>query len=113
MVGLETALGLGLLAVAAGRLRLSALVSALSTRPAAIIGESRSLADGAVADLVIFDPARRWQVGPDTLEGRSANTPLIGMELPGVVRLSVASGRVTYDDGLLGPAEGAVRITAR
>jgi dihydroorotase len=113
MVGLETALGLGLLAVAAGRLRLSALVSALSTRPAAIIGESRSLADGAVADLVIFDPARRWQVGRETLESTSANTPLIGMELPGVVRLTVANGRVTYDDGLLGPAEGAVRITAR
>jgi hypothetical protein len=25
----------------------------------------------------------------------------------------VANGRVTYDDGLLGPAEGTIRITAR
>jgi dihydroorotase len=66
-----------------------------------------------VADLVIFDPTRRWQVTSDTLESASANTPLLGMELPGVVRLTVANGRVTYDDGLLGPAEGTVRITAR
>lgn len=113
MVGLETALGIGLLAVAAGRLRLSTLLGALSVRPAAIIGESRSLSDGAVADLVIFDPTRRWQVTPDALESASVNTPLLGMELPGVVRLTVANGRVTYDDGLLGPAEGTVRITAR
>ncbi|HJT63677.1 MAG TPA: dihydroorotase [Candidatus Limnocylindria bacterium] len=113
MVGLETALGIGLLAVAAGRLRLSTLLAALSVRPAAIIGESRSLADGAVADLVIFDPTRRWQVTAETLESASANTPLLGMDLPGVVRLTVANGRVTYDDGLLGAAEGAVRITAR
>jgi dihydroorotase-like cyclic amidohydrolase len=30
----------------------------------------------------------------------SANTPLLGMELPGVVRLTIAEGRVTYRDGI-------------
>jgi hypothetical protein len=35
------------------------------------------------------------------------------MELPGVVRLTVANGRVTYDDELLGRAEGSVRIEPR
>lgn len=112
LVGLETALGIGLMAVAAGQLPLTTLIGALSSRPAGIIGERRSLADGSRADLVIFDPTRAWTVEPAALASRSANTPLLGMDLPGVVRLTVADGRVTYDDGLIGPAS-AVRVEAR
>ena len=100
MVGLETALGLGLMAVAAGRLDLAGLVAALSTRPAALIGESRSLALGEPADLVVFDALAQWRVDEGALASRSANTPLLGMELPGVVRLTTASGRITYLDEL-------------
>jgi dihydroorotase len=113
IIGLETALGIGLLAVEAGQVALPTLLAALSSRPAALIGESRSLADGSSADLVVFDPARSWRVGPETLVGRSTNTPLLGRELPGVVRLTAAGGRVTYDDGLLAPAVGEVRIAPR
>ena len=96
MVGLETALSLGLAAVGAGQLGLPTLVAALSTRPAEIIGERRSLAIGQPADLVVFDPGARWRVEPSTLASASANTPLLGLELPGVVRLTVADGRSTY-----------------
>jgi dihydroorotase len=96
LIGLETALSLGLAAVAAGRLALAALVAALSTRPAAIIGEERGLEAGAAADLVLFDPDKRWRVEAAALASASSNTPLLGMELPGVVRLTVAEGRVTY-----------------
>jgi dihydroorotase len=96
MIGLETALSVGLAAVEAGRLKLPTLVAALSARPAAVIGESRSLASGEPADLVVFDPGARWRAEPATLASRSANTPLLGMELPGVVRLTLAAGRITY-----------------
>ena len=96
MIGLETALSLGLAAVAAGRLTLMALVAALSTRPARIIGEERGLEAGAAADLVLFDPDARWRIEAATLASASSNTPLLGMELPGIVRLTVANGRVTY-----------------
>jgi dihydroorotase len=96
LIGLETALSIGLLAVEADRLRLATLIAALSTRPAAIIGEARGLRAGDRADLVAFDPAARWTVERSTLASASVNTPLIGMELPGVVRLTVADGRVTY-----------------
>lgn len=96
LIGLETALSLGLAAVEAGRLELARLLEALSTSPARIIGEERSLAPGAMADLVVFDPGSRWRVAADELASASANTPLLGMELPGVVRLTVAGGRITY-----------------
>ena len=96
LIGLETALSLGLAAVAAGALELPILLAALSTRPAAIIGESRSLAIGAPADLVVFNPTANWRVDASSLASASSNTPLLGMELTGVVRLTVADGRVTH-----------------
>ncbi len=96
LIGLETALSIGIAAVGAGLLDLPTLVAALSTRPAIVIGESRTLALGAPADLVAFDPEARWRVDASALVSRSANTPLLGLELPGVVRLTVAEGRVTY-----------------
>ena len=54
---------------------------------------------GAVADLVVFDPAARWLVEASALASSSSNTPLLGRELPGVVRMTVADGRITYHDG--------------
>ncbi len=96
MIGLETALSLGLAAVGAGRLSLTSLVAALSTRPAAIVGERRALSVGSMADVVVFDPTARWRVEPSALASASRNTPLLGMELPGVVRLTIAEGRTTY-----------------
>jgi dihydroorotase len=100
MIGLETALSLGLAAVEAGNLELARLLEALSTRPASLIGEVRTLQAGSVADLVVFDPAARWQVEASVLASASSNTPLLGMELPGVVRMTVAGGRITYRDGM-------------
>jgi dihydroorotase len=100
MIGLETALSLGLAAVEGGCLDLPDLLAALAARPAALIGEARSLGVGATADLVIFDPAARRRVEAANLASASSNTPLLGIELPGVVRLTVANGRITYRDGL-------------
>lgn len=100
VIGLETALSLGLAAVQAGCLELPRLLEALSSRPAALIGETRTLQPGFVADLVVFDPTATWRVDASVLASASSNTPLLGMELPGIVRMTVASGRTTYRDGL-------------
>lgn len=98
MIGLESALSLGLAAVEAGCVELGDLLAALSTRPARLIGESRGLGIGQPADLVVFDPGVTWGVERDALASVHANTPLLGRRLPGVVRLTVADGRITYDD---------------
>jgi dihydroorotase len=96
LIGLETALSLGLAAVAAGALPLPVLLAALSGGPARVIGAERSLTAGRPADLVAFDPAARWTPSRDSLASRSTNSPLLGRELPGLVRLTVAAGRVTW-----------------
>lgn len=97
MIGLQTALPLGLAAVEAGCIDLSALLGALSSGPAELIGEQRSLATGQPADLVVFDPVARWRVEREALASVHANTPLLGQQLPGVVRLTVTNGRIAYD----------------
>ena len=98
MIGLETALGAGTGGGRRrGRLELMTLIAALSTRPAR--AHRRVANPGrAVSRLTWWSStrARRWRVEAETLASRSANTPLLGMELPGVVRLTVAGGRVTY-----------------
>jgi dihydroorotase len=100
MIGLETALSLGLAAVAAGCVPLAALVAALSTNSARLIGEHRSLEVGGAADLALVDPSATWRVERGSLASASVNTPLLGRELPGVVRLTLAGGRVTWANGL-------------
>ena len=101
MIGLETALSLGLAAVAAGVLTLARLLQVMSSGPAALIGEERGLGIGALADFVLFDADTTWRVEAASLASASSNTPLLGMELPGVVRLTVAGGRITYRDAVL------------
>jgi dihydroorotase len=55
------------------------------------------LIEGAKADLVVFDRSDRWTVTPDSLASNGKNTPLLGMDLPGRVLLTMASGRVAYE----------------
>jgi dihydroorotase len=101
--GLETALGLLLAAVDAGRLSLARAIEALTTGPASVLGgRSRragwvGLVEGAPADIVVFDRAERWLVTADGLASRGKNSPLLGMELGGSVMVTLASGRLAYE----------------
>jgi dihydroorotase len=95
--GFETALGLVLAAVDAGELTLARAVAALTMGPAALIGRSRGLVEGERADLVVFDRSERWTVTADALQSKGKNSPLLEMELPGRVLLTMARGRVAYE----------------
>ena len=95
--GIETALGLVLLAVDAGRLNLPRAIEVLTTGPAAVIGRQRGLVEGAPADLVVFDRSDGWMVTADALLSKGKHSPLLGMELPGRVLLTLAGGRVAHE----------------
>ena len=98
--GIETALPVLLAAVDAGRVELARVVAALTTGPARLLGERQvvppGLREGEPADLVTVDRAASWTVSPETLRSKGRNTPLLGRELRGVVRLTLAAGRVAY-----------------
>jgi dihydroorotase len=100
--GIETAVGLVLAAVDAGRLPLARAIEALTIGPAEILGprlgRGVGLVEGAPADVVVIDRSDGWTVGPDTLLSRGRNSPLIGRPLAGRVLMTVAAGRLAYRD---------------
>jgi dihydroorotase len=123
MNGLEFALPLMLALVRAGHLSLSDVIRLMSSEPARMLsrmassdavqavgaeanpagltapnvvsslGSPGTLAPGSRADLIVFDPEERWTVAPDALKSKSANTPLLGMELRGKVKLTLVDGQ--------------------
>ncbi len=100
--GIETALGLLLELVDAGRLPLRRAIAALTSGPASVLAAagwsgSRGFVEGARADLVAFDRSDPWLVTPSSLASRGKNSPLLGHELPGRVLLTVAGGRLAYE----------------
>ena len=100
--GIETAIGIVLAAVDAGVLPLARAIGALTTGPAAVLaggvgdGPSTSFLDGESADLVVIDRGSTWTVEAGALRSKGKNSPLLGRELPGVVRLTLAAGRIAY-----------------
>jgi len=98
IVGLETALPLTLRLVSAKVLPLSEAVRKLTVNPARILGlPYGTLSVGAPADVVIFDPTRKWRVEPGRLRSKSKNTPFGGWEMTGKVMMTMVGGRVVYD----------------
>ncbi len=73
------------------------MIAALTIGPAEILGRSRGLVEGEPADLVVFDRSEQWAVTADALSSKGKNSPLIGMELPGRVLLTMARGKVAYE----------------
>ena len=64
----------------------------LSIRPREVLGlQVPPIAEGAIANLTIFDPDRAWQFTNKAIYSRSSNTPLIGQHLKGKV-LGVVNG---------------------
>jgi dihydroorotase len=107
--GIETALGVLLALVDAGKLPLATAIAALTNGPASVArswsgvaatpaARFRGLVEGATADLVVFDRADRWLVTEGTLRSKGKNSPLLGRELSGRVLLTIAGGRLAYED---------------
>jgi dihydroorotase len=99
IVGLETALGLALRElVEPGILSIPDLIARMSTIPAQVFGlPGGTLAVGAPADVVVFDPARRWVVRREDLHSKSGNTPFLNETLVGQADITLVGGRVAFD----------------
>jgi dihydroorotase len=101
--GIETALGVLLAAVDAGLIPLRRAIEALTVGPATVLGSPAvgrpiGLVEGAPADLVVFDRSDSWLVDVGSLASKGKNSPLVGRELPGRVLLTIAGGRLAWDD---------------
>ena len=99
ITGLESALGLTVSVLhVQRRLPLSRIIALLSTQPAAVLAlKGRgSLAIGSFADVVIFDPAKKWTFRAADSRSKSKNTPFDGWEMQAQVVTTISEGKVVY-----------------
>jgi dihydroorotase len=96
-IGLETMLAAGLRLVHDG-LSLAALIKAMSTRPAELLGlAAGSLRAGAPADVIVIDLDDPWVLDPAELKSKCKNTPFDEARLQGRVVRTIVAGRTVYE----------------
>lgn len=98
--GLETALGSMLSLVNRGELDLMTLVTRLTTGPISVLGGSyrdlATLQEGTTADILLFDPNKKWIVNSHDFASKGKHSPLEGVSLQGKVVLTLVGGRPVY-----------------
>lgn len=99
MNGSELALPLMLALVRAGHFTLEDLVRWMSLNPAQLLKVDRgTLTPGSPADLTLVDLDQRWTATREALQSKSANTPLLGMDVQGKVKMTLVDGVPVYED---------------
>lgn len=97
-VGLQTLLPAALRLYHAGQLDLAQLFRAMSLNPARRLGLPQGrLAEGAPADLVLFNPDTPFVLDRFTLASKSKNTPFDGARLEGKVLATFVAGTKVYE----------------
>ncbi len=99
-IGMETSLAAAITyLVKPGHLSLLDVIRLMSTSPAGILGiPAGTLAPGAPADVVLFDPEEAWTVCPEQLHGKSRNAVFKGRTLFGKVKYTLCRGKIVFKD---------------
>jgi len=88
--------------VRTGRISLNRFVELTSTSPAKIFGlfpKKGTIAPGSDADIVIFDPEKRWRISKKTTHMNVDYNPYEGREVTGAADTVISRGRVIIDNG--------------
>ncbi len=96
--GLETLLSGILLIHEKYSIPLKRLVEMLTYNPAKLfdLRDRGDIKKGYLADLVLLDKDRTWLVTDKSLLSKGKNTPFLNYELPGVVLMTMVSGKIKY-----------------
>lgn len=98
ITGLETALPLALAMVRDGVISEQRMIELMSVAPARILGvEGGSLAEGAVADITVIDPEKRFTFTAESSHSKGKNSPFIGWELQGCAVMTLVDGIIRYN----------------
>ncbi len=77
---------------------LASALSRITVAPARILGvDAGHLAQGAPADVCVFDPEAWWIVEAQALKSQGKNTPFLGLEVPGKVRYTLVAGQFVHE----------------
>jgi dihydroorotase len=97
-VGLQTMLPAALRLIHNGEMDWKALIRAMSTRPAELLGlPGGTLRPGAPADIVVIDADVPWVLDPADLKSLCKNTPFDEARFSGRVVRTIVGGRTVYE----------------
>ena len=99
ITGLETALPLAITKLhREKRIPLARVVELFTAGPARCfdLRGRGSLARGSMADVVIFDPTKKWTFDAAKSLSKSRNTPFDGLQLTGKVVATIVGGKIVY-----------------
>jgi len=101
IIGLETALAVALdVLVRHQRFKLPLVVDLMTRKAAEILKlPAGTLAEGAAADVCLFDPEEKWKYDAKTGFSKSYNSPWQGQTLTGRVKTTIVNGKVVFAGG--------------
>ncbi len=102
--------------VSKGRIDLQQFVALTATNPARLFGlhpKKGSIAVGADADLVLWDPGRKVTLTRDVMQHAIDYTPYEGMEVTGWPVATLRRGQVVMQDGTVAAERGSGQFLAR
>ena len=100
IVGLETMASLTYTElVEPGILTPMQMAEKTSYNPARILGlnEKGAIAEGKIADVVVFDPMIEYTIDKNTFYSKGKNTPFHGRKVKGDIRYTLVDGNVVYE----------------
>ncbi|PJI07827.1 MULTISPECIES: dihydroorotase [Clostridium] len=100
MIGLETALSLAVTnLIKKHELNYMEVISKLTVNPAKFYNIDRGyIKENHRADIVIFNPDEKYVVSEDGFASKASNSPFIGKELSGKIKVTICKGKVVYRD---------------
>jgi dihydroorotase len=103
ILGLETSLAISLqVLVRDNKFKLSRVVDLMTRKPAEIVKlQAGTLAEGAAADVCLFDPEEEWVYQAKKGFSKSGNSPWDGEKLKGRVKMTIVDGKVVFENGKL------------
>ncbi len=98
MIGLETAVPLVITElILKENFSWTEVIAKMTVNPAQIIHENLGVVKpGAVADLTIINPEKKWRLIPERIRSRSKNSPWLNKELTGQVQTTIVAGEIKY-----------------
>ena len=100
IVGLETMAALTYTElVESGILTPMQMAEKTSYNPAKILGldDKGAIAEGKIADIVVFDPTVEYTIDKNTFFSKGKNTPFHGRKVKGDIRYTLVDGNVVYE----------------
>ena len=107
--GFETAFGVLMTLVHAGKISLNTLIARMTIGPSRVLinrfGRTGSLSAGSIADITLLDVNKQWIVDKSTLLSKGKNTPFDGYTLKGLVVATIHRGEIVYENSSSGIAK--------